>query len=73
MDPHGPQPVTETGEPLGRAPVLILVHGRNAAPANILDLLPRLGRPAFTCLAPAAAGRTWYPLSFMADLAANEP
>jgi maleylacetate reductase len=73
VDPHGLQPVTEAGEPLGRAPVLILVHGRNAAPANILDLLPRLARSGFTCLAPAAAGRTWYPQSFMADVAMNEP
>ena len=50
-----------------------MVHGRNAAPANILDLVPRLARPHVTYLAPAAAGRTWYPHSFLADLRSNEP
>jgi len=52
---------------------VIMVHGRNAAPANILDLLPVLERPQFTYLAPAAANRTWYPLSFMAEIEKNEP
>jgi predicted esterase len=73
MDPHGGQPVSEAGQPLGRAPVVIMVHGRNAGPANILDLLPRLDRPDVTYLAPAAAGRTWYPHSFLAEIATNEP
>jgi len=73
MDPHANQPVVEAGAPLGRAPVVIMIHGRNAGPSNILDLVPSLARPAFTYLAPAAAGRTWYPRSFMAEIAANEP
>ena len=50
-----------------------MVHGRGAAPANILDLVPRLNRPDFTYLAPGAANRTWYPYSFMEDTAKNEP
>jgi len=50
-----------------------MVHGRNAAPANILDLVPRLARPHVTYLAPSAANRTWYPNGFMADIATNEP
>ena len=50
-----------------------MVHGRGAGPANILDLVPRLDRPGFTYLAPTAAGRTWYPHSFMAETAQNEP
>jgi maleylacetate reductase len=66
--------VVETGVPLGQAPVVvIMVHGRNAGPANILDLVPRLARPNVTYLAPTAAGRTWYPLGFMADVQKNEP
>jgi predicted esterase len=74
MDPHGGQPVLEAGAPLGEAPVaVIMVHGRNAGPANILDLTPRLARPEVTYLAPAAANRTWYPNSFMAPIASNEP
>jgi len=74
LDPHAGQPVVEAGGPLGQAPAaVILVHGRNAGPPNILDLLPRLDRPGLTYLAPAAADRTWYPHSFMADIASNEP
>jgi predicted esterase len=73
MDPHGEEPLVEAGEPLGTAPVLIMVHGRGAAPPNILELVPRLGRSGWTYLAPTAAGRTWYPYSFMADRAQNEP
>jgi phospholipase/carboxylesterase len=74
VDPHRGQPVVEAGLPLGAAPVaVIMVHGRNAAPANILDLVPRIARPSVTYLAPAAADRTWYPNSFMSDIASNEP
>jgi phospholipase/carboxylesterase len=72
--PHAGQPVSVAGPPLGEGRgVAILVHGRNAGPANILDLLPRLARPDVTYLAPAAANRTWYPLSFLAEQAQNEP
>ena len=74
LDPHDGQPIVATGAPLGQAPAtVIMVHGRNAGPANILDLIPRLGRQDLTYLAPTAAGRTWYPLSFMADTSRNEP
>lgn len=62
------------GAPPGESPAaVIMVHGRNAGPANILDLVPRLERPEFTYLAPAAADRTWYPYSFMAERERNEP
>jgi glyoxalase family protein len=50
-----------------------MVHGRNAGPENILDLVPRLDRFGFTYLAPTASGRTWYPLSFLAETSKNEP
>jgi len=74
MRPHEGQPVAEAGAPLGQGPaVVIMVHGRNAAPANILDLGRRFERPQLTYLAPAAAGGTWYPHGFMADIASNEP
>jgi len=66
--------LASAGAPLGKSPVaLIMVHGRNAAPANILSLVPSFGRPDLTYLAPAAAGGTWYPLSFMAEKEKNEP
>jgi predicted esterase len=74
MPPHEGQPVVEAGKPLGRAPVaVIMVHGRGAGPENILDLVPALACPNATYVAPAAAGGTWYPYSFMAAIATNEP
>jgi phospholipase/carboxylesterase len=74
MLPHSGQPLVAAGTPLGQGKgVVIMIHGRGAAPANILDLVPRLNRPDFTYLAPAAANRTWYPYSFMEDTAKNEP
>ena len=74
MLPHQGQPVVEAGPALGQAPgAVIMVHGRNAAPENILELASRFNRPQLTYLAPAAAGGTWYPFSFMADVASNEP
>ena len=74
MGPHAGQPVLQAGTPLGEARVaVIMVHGRNAGPENILDLVPRIARPDVTYLAPAAANRTWYPNSFLADIASNEP
>jgi predicted esterase len=74
METHDGQPVVQAGAPLGEAPaVAIMVHGRGAGPENILDLVPLLGPARVTYLAPAAAHRTWYPNSFMADVASNEP
>lgn len=62
------------GAPLGSGRgVVIMVHGRGAGPKNILDLVPRLARPDFTYIAPAAANNTWYPFSFMAEVEKNEP
>ena len=52
---------------------MVMIHGRNAGPKNILDLATTLAHPGFTYLAPTATGNTWYPYSFMADRASNEP
>lgn len=60
-------------EATGGRPLVVMLHGRNAGPENILDLVPRLARPQFEYLAPAAPNRTWYPYSFMAEIEKNEP
>lgn len=66
--------VVSAGVPVERARgVVILAHGRNAGPENILDLVPRLNVPDLAYLAPAAPNRTWYPYSFMAAREHNEP
>jgi phospholipase/carboxylesterase/glyoxalase family protein len=74
MQPHFGNPVAHAGESLDRATTtMVMVHGRNAAPANILDLFRRLERPSVAALAPAATGGTWYPQSFLSPREQNEP
>lgn len=74
MDPHAGQPVVELGPGLAASKAaMILVHGRNAGPENILPLADAFPHPAFSYLAPAAAGRTWYPYSFLSEIERNEP
>ena len=52
---------------------MILIHGRGASARDILGLVPALGNSAFSYLAPEASGHTWYPNSFLAETATNEP
>lgn len=74
MEPHGSQAVEYEGAPLASAEgAMIMVHGRNAGPDAILAFRAAIDRPLITCLAPAAAGGTWYPLSFLAPREQNEP
>lgn len=74
MNPHGGQPVVAAGAPVdGARAVAIMVHGRGAGPHNILDLVPLLNRDGLAFLAPAAAGQTWYPYSFLTETTKNEP
>lgn len=73
-NPHAGQPVLQTGVPLDKAKaVTILVHGRGASARDILSLTAEFERDDITYLAPQAAGGTWYPYSFLAPLAQNEP
>lgn len=74
MLPHDSEPVLSAGRPLGSGrAAMIMVHGRNAGPENILELARLIPHPDFSFLAPSAAGGTWYPLSFMAETSRNEP
>jgi predicted esterase len=74
MDPHAGQPVLVSGQPLGSSrAAIIMIHGRGADPRSILELAAALPHPDVAYLAPAASGQTWYPLSFMAPIAQNEP
>src|SRR5262245_26495799 len=73
-DPHVGLPLTTMGPPMHYTQrVAIMVHGRNASPRSILELVPRLDRPGFTYLAPSAANNTWYPFSFLEPIERNEP
>jgi predicted esterase len=52
---------------------MILTHGRGASAEDILGLAAELAVPGFAYVAPQAAGHTWYPYSFLAPMADNEP
>src|SRR5206468_10180646 len=72
--PHQGQPVMVTGEALDHArAAMLMIHGRGATAASILELAHELKQPGFIYLAPQAAGNTWYPNSFLAPIASNEP
>jgi phospholipase/carboxylesterase len=71
---HQGQPLAATGRPLREAAAaMVMVHGRGATAESILELARELRHPDFAYLAPQAAGFTWYPYSFLAPLARNEP
>ena len=72
--PHQGQSVLASGEPLQRAKAaMIMLHGRGASAEDILSLATELNQSGFLYLAPQAAGYSWYPNSFLAPLASNEP
>ena len=56
-----------------RAPPPCMVHGRGASAEDILSLGAEFGQDDIAYLAPQAAGHAWYPYSFLAPLAQNEP
>ena len=71
-DPHGGRPVLRAG-PEDAGTVLVLFHGRGAGARDVLGLWAALERPDLGALAPEAAGNSWWPNSFLAPLAANQP
>ena len=74
LGPHQGGQIYTAGQPLDKAKsAMILVHGRGATAASILELANELYHPEYAYLAPQAAGNTWYPYSFLAPLTQNEP
>lgn len=66
--------ITYSGNPLERAQkALILLHGRGADAESILSLSRLLNVADYALLAPQATNHTWYPRSFLALAAENEP
>jgi len=62
------------GAPLAQARLAaIVLHGRDHSPAIIRAMLGDELSPEVAFVAPAAAGGSWYPQSFLAPRAANEP
>lgn len=72
--PHQGQPVLTAGMPLEHArAAMVMLHGRGATAQSILSLAHELARTDVAYLAPQAAGNSWYPHSFLAPIARNEP
>lgn len=66
--------IVTAGKKLGEADkVLIMIHGRGGSAEDILSLASHLSVDDFALLAPQATNHTWYPYSFMAPPAQNEP
>jgi predicted esterase len=73
-DPHGGQRVAEAGAPLHRARAAAMhQHDRGAEAEGMLSLAETFAQPELAYLAPQAAGRSWYPHSFLAPIPRNEP
>jgi phospholipase/carboxylesterase len=63
-----------TGKTLKEASkVLIMLHGRGGSAESIISFASHLHVKDFALLAPQATNNTWYPYSFMAPPAQNEP
>ncbi len=72
--PHADASIRTSGPALAEADeAMIVVHGRGATAESILELGEVLTDGKTTLLAPQAAGFSWYPSSFMAPLANNQP
>jgi phospholipase/carboxylesterase len=72
--PHAGQPIATAGASVADAPAaLILVHGRGGDAEDMLGLARLVALPTIACLAPPAAGNTWYPYRFTEPVARNEP
>jgi len=72
--PHAGQRVAEGGAPLARARMaVVMAHGRGGSPEDMLRLAEVLALPDVAWLAPAAAGGSWWPASFLAPIGDNEP
>jgi phospholipase/carboxylesterase len=62
------------GKKLKDAPgVLIMIHGRGGSADDILGLADHLNVKDLALIAPQATNQTWYPYSFLAPPAENEP
>lgn len=73
-DPHRDQPVRTAGASLTQAEAaVVLLHGRGASAEDILGLAGEMYDERIAYLAPQAADHRWYPYSFMAPIAENEP
>jgi len=66
--------IKTSGTPIDKAQkALIMIHGRGGSAEDILSLSKHLNVEDYALLAPQATNGSWYPLSFIAPAAQNEP
>jgi phospholipase/carboxylesterase len=70
---HKKNIVTAGKELTAASKVLIMLHGRGGSAEDILSFSTHLHVKDFTLLAPQATNNAWYPYSFLAAPAQNEP
>lgn len=70
---HQKNIVTAGKELTPTSKVLVMLHGRGGSAADILSFSTHLHVKDFTLLAPEATNHSWYPYSFLAPPAQNEP
>lgn len=75
--PHGGGQVfiRDTRSDTTKAPnaAVVMLHGRGASARDILSLAPAIGVDEVVYLAPHATGNSWYPRSFLSEIAENQP
>jgi phospholipase/carboxylesterase len=66
-DPHAAGPLTRAGPTAATARrALVILHGRGGDAAGMIAFAQGLGVPDVALFAPEAAGRSWWPVSFLA-------
>lgn len=73
MSGHTEAPLLAGAAPAEAGTAVVLLHGRGATPESLLSLLEVLPTEGVAYLLPRASRNTWYPHSFLAPLAKNQP
>ena len=73
-DPHGGGRIVRSGAaPADARLALVLLHGRGGGPEDMIGLGRHVAGPDVALIAPEARGNSWWPASFLAPEAENEP
>jgi len=73
MYTHQKQIIT-AGTPLDKAKgALVMLHGRGGTASDIISLAREFNTRDMALIAPQASNNSWYPYSFMAPVAQNQP
>ena len=73
MYTHQKQIIT-AGTPLDKAKgAMVMLHGRGGTASDIISLAREFNTRDMALIAPQASNNSWYPYSFMAPVAQNQP